>query len=151
MEELAESQAKYMRRKLSKTNPKFPKTTDKEKNVRTTGQRHRTYIEEQRPGCESSLGRSGVRGPISSRKTSILEFCTHKVFPKKQNETKCLSSLQKSNKFVTTLLGMERENVLAVCETDRKVVPGNGCMTFDSVVKVSGMSFRKVDLGLLGS
>lgn len=34
MEELAGSQAKYMRRKLSKTNPKFPKTTEKEKNVK---------------------------------------------------------------------------------------------------------------------
>lgn len=55
MEELAESQAKYMRRKLSTTDPKFPKTTDKEKNVRTTCQRHRTYIEEQRPEWESSL------------------------------------------------------------------------------------------------
>lgn len=92
-----------------------------------------------------------MRGPISSRKTSVLEFCTHRVFPKKQNENKCLSSLQKSNTFVTTLLGMGRENVLAVCETDRKAVPGSGRMAFDSVIKVSDMSSRKVDLGLPGS
>lgn len=41
--------------------------------------------------------------------------------------------------------------MLAVCETDRKAVPGSGRMAFDSVIKVSDMSSRKVDLGLLGS
>lgn len=30
-------------------------------------------------------------------------------------------------------------------------MPGNGRMTSDSVIKVSGLSSRKVDLGLLGS
>lgn len=65
MEELAESQAKYTRRKLTTTNPKFPKTTDKEKNVGTTGQKHRAYIEEQRPGWESSRGRSVVEKRLS--------------------------------------------------------------------------------------
>lgn len=65
MGELAESQAKYTRRKLSTTNPKFPETTDKEKNVRTTGQKHRAYIEEQRPGWERSRGISGVEKRLS--------------------------------------------------------------------------------------
>lgn len=101
MEELAESQAKYTRRKLSKTNPKFPKTTDKEKNVKNN--RPETSClprgKKTRAG-EFSHGRSGVRGPVSSRQMSVLEFYMHRVFSKKQNKTKCLSSLQKSNKFV---------------------------------------------------
>lgn len=102
MEELANSQAKYTRRKLSKTNPKFPKTIEKEKNVKSNRPKTSCLRRGTKTGVgEFSHGRSGVRGSISSRKTSVLEFCIHKVFSKKQNETKCLSSLQKSNTFVT--------------------------------------------------
>lgn len=93
--------AKYTRRKLSKTNPKFPKTTDKEKNVKNNRPKTSCLPRGTKTSAgELSRGRSGVRGSVSSRKTSVLEFYMHMVFSKKQNKTKCLSSLQKSNKFV---------------------------------------------------